>query len=73
MAKADAYDAGSERNSELCRFIPGPPCGNANVHDPDSAEGYVHIHAGIHGSGDLDPSEFDWRNPVAQIVIQRIH
>jgi hypothetical protein len=43
MAKADAYDAGSERNSELCRFIPGPPCGNANVHDPDSAEGYVHV------------------------------
>ncbi|UCD78182.1 MAG: spondin domain-containing protein [Desulfobacterales bacterium] len=73
VEEADAYDAGSEQNKEICDYIPGPPCGNANVHDPDPAEGYVHIHAGIHGSGDLDPSEFDWRNPVAVIVIQRIH
>lgn len=73
VAEADAYDAGSERNSEDCAYIPGPPCGNGNVHDPEPAEGYVHIHAGIHGSGSLDASEFDWRNPVAVIVIQRIH
>ena len=66
-----AYDAGSERNSELCAYIPGPPCGNGNVHDTEPAEGYVHIHAGIHGSGSLDASEFDWRNPVAVVVIQR--
>ena len=34
-------------------------------------EGYVHIHAGIHGIGDLDASVRDWRNPVAEITIVR--
>jgi len=72
VVEADAYDAGSERNSEECAYIPGPPCGNGGVHDPADAEGYVHIHAGIHGIGDLDSDEFDWRNPVAVIVIQHI-
>lgn len=73
VEEADAYDAGSERNSEDCDYIPGPPCNNGDVRDTAGAEGYVHIHAGIHGSADLVPSEFDWRNPVAVIVIQRIH
>lgn len=67
-----AYDAGSEANSEECIFIPGPPCGNGGVHDPAVAEGYVHIHAGIHGGGDLDPAKHDWRNPVAKITIRRL-
>jgi hypothetical protein len=35
-------------------------------------EGYVHINASIHGTGDLDPSQRDWRNPVARITIERI-
>lgn len=73
--EADAYDAGSEWNSEDCAFIPGPPCGN-HVHDPADAEGYVHIHAGIHGVGPdpemVDPAMHDWRNPVAQITVRRI-
>ena len=72
VAEAEAYDAGSETNSEECTYIPGPPCGNGGVRDTAGAEGYVHIHAGIHGIGDLEPDEFDWRNPVAQIVIQHI-
>lgn len=66
---AEAYDAGSEANSEACAYIPGPPCGNGGVRDTADAEGYVHIHAGIHGGGDLDPSMHDWRNPVAEIKI----
>jgi len=74
--EADAYDAGSERNSEDCSFIPGPPCGSHNAHDPADAEGYVHIHAGIHGIGPdpdmVNPSAHDWRNPVAQITVRRI-
>ncbi len=69
--KAEAYDAGSEANNEDCDFIPGPPCGNAGVRDTDNAEGYVHIHAGIHGISDLDPAMHDWRNPVATITIRR--
>jgi hypothetical protein len=70
-----AYDAGSERNDELCASIPGPffaECGGAGSGGkPAGGEGYVHIHAGIHGIGDLDPAQRDWRNPVAQITIRR--
>jgi len=68
---AEAYDAGSEANSEDCNFIPGPPCGSHNVRDTDEAEGYIHIHPGIHGVGDLIPFRDDWKNPVAEIMIQK--
>jgi len=67
-----AYDAGSEVNSEDCDFIPGPPCGNGGVRDTDGAEGFVHIHSGIHGVGDLLSYRDDWRNPVAEITMQLI-
>jgi hypothetical protein len=71
-----AYDAGSEANTELCEFIPGPPCGN-HEHDPAEAEGFVHVHAGIHGIQDpddgLDPAIHDWRNPVVKVSIRPIH
>jgi hypothetical protein len=71
-----AYDAGSERNDELCASIPGPgfdECGGpgGGGQPVGDEEGYVHIHAGIHGIGDMDASERDWRNPVARIVIRR--
>ena len=66
----NAYDSGSEANSESCAYIPGPPCGN-HVHDEAGAEGYVHVHAGIHGGegSDLDPAMHDWRNPAARLTI----
>jgi hypothetical protein len=67
-----AYDAGSERNSELCKFIPGPPCGNPGVRDTEGAEGYVYVSSGIHGIGDLPEEQFDWRNPVIRVTIERI-
>ena len=67
---AIAYDAGSETNSESCSTIPGPPCGNPFLRDTADAEGYIHVHSGIHGTGDLDPETYDWRNPVAQIRIK---
>ncbi len=67
-----AYDAGSEANDELCAHIPGPPdvCSGEGLSEADG-EGYVHVHAGIQGIGDLSSSNYDWRNPVAEIVIQR--
>jgi hypothetical protein len=72
--EAEAYDAGSETNSEDCAYIPGPPCGSSGVRDTSGAEGYVHIHAGIHGITDhLVPSMDDWRNPVAEITIRPIN
>ena len=70
--RSPAYDAGSEANNELCAFIPGPPCGNGGVRATAGAEGYVHVHAGIHGIGDLAAADFDWRNDVAQIRITRL-
>ncbi|MGH7333259.1 MAG: spondin domain-containing protein [Candidatus Rokuibacteriota bacterium] len=71
-----AYDSGSERNDELCASIPGPfftECaGPGGGGKPAGGEGYVHIHAGIHGIGNLNASARDWRNPVAHISIRRI-
>ncbi|MDH3535834.1 MAG: spondin domain-containing protein [Gammaproteobacteria bacterium] len=68
------YDAGTEPNDEWCMHIPGPTCGGAGPspgENPDD-EGYVHIHRGIHGVGELSPSVYDWRNPVAKITVTRI-
>ena len=72
-----AYDAGSERNDERCASIPGPEfaeCGGpgGGGKPEGDEEGYVHIHAGIHGIGDLPPEVRDWRNPVARIVVRRV-
>lgn len=66
------YDAGSEPNDELCANMPGPVCGGEGGTPDDSGEGYVHIHAGIHGIGDLVAADYDWRNPAARIVIKRV-
>ena len=68
-----AYDAGSETNDESCANIPGPVCGGTGPSPHDVGEGYVHVHGGIHGIGDLESSGFDWRNPVAEVTIRRHH
>ncbi len=71
---ARAYDAGSERNDELCASIPGPffaECGGsgggARV---GGGEGFAHVHNGIHGTGSLPAALRDWRNPVALVTIR---
>jgi hypothetical protein len=33
-------------------------------------EGFIHIHNGIFGSGQLRPSVHDWNNPVVAITIE---
>lgn len=65
------YDAGTEPNDELCANIPGPQCGGAGA-SAGTAEGFVHVHGGIHGIGDLVPARYDWRNPVAQVTVRRV-
>lgn len=67
-----AWDAGSEANTESCEHIPGPPCGSAGVRVRDGAQGFVHISRGVHGVGDLAAAEYDWRNPVAVVAIERV-
>jgi hypothetical protein len=68
------FDAGSEPNDELCKNIPGPTCDGMGLSpgDNDSDEGYVHIHRGMHGIGDLVADVYDWRNPVAKITVTRV-
>ena len=69
------YDAGSEANNEDCAFVPGPACppDSGNARATEDAEGYVHIHNGVHGIADLGPAAYDWRNPVAKIKVQRVY
>ena len=67
---ANAYDAGSETNDELSSTVAG--LGGEGYSPNDSGEGFVHIHNGIHGIGDLVPVIHDWNNPVATIVIERV-
>jgi len=67
---ADAYDAGSEENTELLTDV---PAGGGGYNFPDApGEGYIHIHTGIRGVGDLDAAMYDWRNPVAIITVERV-
>jgi hypothetical protein len=67
---AVGYDAGTETNDESCATVPGPACGGEALSPGDPGEGFVTVHNGIHGIGDLDPALLDWRNPVAKIVIK---
>lgn len=72
-SRAVAYDAGSEANNEDCAFIPGPACpGSPNKREMSGAEGFVHVHNGVHGGFDLSPAAYDWRNPVAAIQVKRV-
>lgn len=74
---AIAYDSGTEVNDELCASIPGPnfvECGGPGGGGAPSAraEGYVHVHAGIHGIGDMNVAQRDWRNPTARVTVRRV-
>jgi Spondin_N len=74
ISYSPVYDAGSETNDELCSHIPGPAChafNKTNTDAEDEGEGFVHIHRGMQGVGDLDRAQFDWRNPVMQVSITR--
>ena len=66
------YDAGSEPNDEMCANIPGPYCMGTGKSPEAGGEGYVHIHAGIHGIADLRAEDHDWRNPAAKITIRQV-
>ncbi len=59
-------------NDESCDDILGRVCGGEGADLSEDGEEFIHIHAGIHGIGSLDESEYDWRNPVATVSIRRI-
>lgn len=66
----DAYDAGTEPNSELMSEIPGPCCSGPGMGGTESEP--ISMHPGITGDGDLDPAIYGWDDPVARITITRI-
>lgn len=78
---ADAYDAGTEINTEdFADMVPPcPPLTGVDSDDPGTgmsdpalAEGgVIHHHGGIQGIADLDPAIHDWSNPVVMIEITR--
>ena len=68
-----AWDSGSEENNEDCQFVPGPFCKHFFARATQEAEGFVYVHSGIHGVGNLVPALHDWHNPVARITIRRLH
>jgi hypothetical protein len=71
MAALVAYDAGTEDNDEDCMNIPGPNCsGMMGGFEPGGGESFVYVSNGISGIGDLAPSDFDWRNPVARVTVR---
>ena len=78
---ADAYDAGTEINTEdFADMVPPcPPLTGVDSDDegtgmsnPALAEGgVIHHHEGIQGIADLDPDIHDWINPVVMVEITR--
>ena len=78
----NAYDAGTEINTEDFADIV-PPCqglvgvtsedDGTGMSNPDLAEdGVVHPHAGVEGGDDLQPAVHDWDDPVGHVTITRI-
>ena len=77
MGYANAYDAGTEMNDEMCSSIPNPPptdwaeCGGMLGEGAQigMGEGGIVISNGINGQGDFMPMMRDWKNPVARITV----
>jgi hypothetical protein len=64
-------DSGTEENNELCNSVPGPGCANIDTNNVISGngEGFVHVHRGFFGIGDLAADRYDWRNPMMRVVV----
>jgi hypothetical protein len=76
---ANAYDVGSEANAESSATVgflgSTEDDGASGMGINEGGEGFIHVHAGIHGvggAGGLDPAIYDWRNPVVEVTIERI-
>jgi hypothetical protein len=82
-AYTNGYDAGTESNTEdfadivpPCQGLIGVSSGEpgAGVSNPALAEdGVIRHHPGIQGGADLVPGVHGWTDPVAKVVITRIH
>ena len=70
---ANAYDAGSEANDELCSSIPGPTCGGEPFSPDDLGEGYIFSSPGVHGEADLSRAAYGFSGPVAKVKIKAVY
>ena len=80
---ATAYDAGTEENDQNCANMPGPRCGGEGLsaEPAEGDEGFVYVGNGFHDLGPsedpeieiLGPAVYDWRNPVARVVVRRVY
>ncbi len=69
--ETNAYDAGTEENTELAADVPGPPF-NGHMHGtPTNPRQPIDMHQGITGRADVG-KEFDWNNPVARYTINSL-
>lgn len=72
--ESPGFDSGSEENNEDCGSIPGPACADVEVSKQGNVasgngEGFLHIHRGFFGVGDLSQAGYDWRNPMMRVEI----
>jgi hypothetical protein len=79
---SDAYDAGSEINTEdfadivpPCPALTGVPSDDPGTGESNPAlaeNGVIRHHDGIQGIADLDPDIHGWENPVVVVEITRV-
>ena len=66
-----SYDAGSEENTEMTEHIPGPCCGSHFMGVATHQK--ITFHPGISGIGDLDPSVYGWKDPIAKLTVSKLN
>jgi hypothetical protein len=66
--QVNAYDAGTEKNSEDCAFL--AVCLSLYSRDPE--HGVIHPHPGLRGDNDLSAAMWGWADPVARISVERL-
>ncbi|CBJ27029.1 conserved unknown protein [Ectocarpus siliculosus] len=69
-----AFDAGTEKNNEKCTCMPGRACPaspKSRENHGLGSEGFIHVHRGINGVGDLSKADYGWKNPVAEVVVSK--
>jgi hypothetical protein len=67
----NAYDAGTEENTEAASDVPGPPFGGKNSGPDSNPHQPISAHQGIKGTGQVTP-DFNWTGPVARFEIVNI-
>lgn len=75
-----ALDAGTEANAETyatladaCNAIGPDPIDPDGANDRAPTSEPIQAHPGIQGTGDLDEPTYDWGEPVARVIVQRVN